>query len=100
MISEQLNKIEKFSKNNFFDYSRNYKFQGITSMPYEAFIGYVSSIPKTLFLIHKNMVFDRNTITDSFYEVWSFDENGNSKKIEVEQLEPNFFKDIQVIKTI
>jgi hypothetical protein len=100
MISEQLNKIEKFSKNNFFDYSRNYKFQGRTSMPYEAFIGYVSSIPKTLFLIHKNMVFDRNTITDSFYEVWSFDENGNSKKIEVEQLEPNFFKDIQVIKTI
>jgi hypothetical protein len=69
-------------------------------MPYEKVVAKSDKFPNNLFLIHKNMIFGRNSITDSSYDVWKFEMDGKSKKEEVENLGRDFFKSLKVIKTI
>ena len=47
------------------------------------------------------MIFERNSISDSSYDVFTFDMNGNYiKKESVEELGHDFFRDMKVIKKV
>ena len=47
------------------------------------------------------MIFDRNSVCDSSYDVYSFDRNGNYvRKEEVEELGRDFFTTMKVIKKL
>jgi hypothetical protein len=101
MTSALLNKINIKSKQAKFEASRNYKGHGKSSVPYEELVVLASSFPDFIFLVHKNMIFDRNSVADSSYEVYSFDRNGNYiRKENLEDLGSGFFMNMKVIKKL
>ena len=98
-ILDLLNKIVSKSKNFRLQAAKNYKNQGMTVVPYESTIAYSEKFPENLFLINKNMIFDKS-IEDSSYDVWKFDEKANYKKIDAIEFDRDFFKNLKIIKTI
>lgn len=99
MTSNLIDKITKKSKNMLFEFSKAYRPQGKSCLPYEELIATHPDHPDFIFLVHKNMIFDRGSICDSSYSVFSFDKEGEYVRKEDEQ--PNsFFKKLQVIKKI
>ena len=101
MTSEIINKIDQKSKQEKFESSKNFKSNTNTCVPYEQEIGVSPLFPEFIFLVHKNMIFERNSISDSSYDVFSFDMNGNYvKKESVEELGHDFFRDMKVIKKV
>ena len=100
-ITELLDKIEKKAKEFRFKATRNYKANHKSSYPYEELIVKNEKYPNFLFLVHKNMIFERNSISDTSYDVFTFDMNGNYiKKESVEELGHDFFRDMKVIKKV
>lgn len=101
MTSDLINKITAKSKQALFEASRSYKGHARSSMPYEQEIVVVDKYPDFIFLVQKNMIFERNSISDSSYDVFSFDKNGNYvRKEDVADLGWDFFKDMKVIKRL
>jgi hypothetical protein len=101
MTSALINKINEKSKKAKFEASRNYKGHGQSSVPYEELVVLNSTYPDFIFLVHKNMIFDRNSISDSSYDVYSFDRNGNFvRKEKLEDLDSKFFMNMKVIKKL
>jgi hypothetical protein len=101
MTSELINKINQKSKQAKFEASRNYRSNAISCMPYEEVVVLSPKYPDFIFLVHKNMIFDRNSVCDSSYDVYSFDRNGNYvRKEEVEELGRDFFTTMKVIKKL
>jgi len=101
MTSQIMNKIEKKSKDLNFHESMNYKQQGTMSINYEAVIVKCNKYPDFYFLVHKNMIYNNHTLVDSEYEVLSFNKDGDYiRKEDVSELGRQFFRDMQVIKTI
>jgi hypothetical protein len=101
MTSALLSKIDIKSKQAKFEASRNYRGHGQSSVPYEELVVLNTAYPDFIFLVHKNMIFDRNSISDSSYEVYSFDRNGNYiRKENLEDLGSGFFMSMKVIKKL
>lgn len=98
-ILDLLNKIISKAKNFRLQASKNYKNQGITVVPYESIIAYSEKFPENLFLINKNIIFDKS-IEDSSYDIWKFDEKANYKKIDAIEFDKDFFMNLKTIKTI
>jgi hypothetical protein len=99
MTSSLIDKITTKSKNMLFDSSRSYKSQGPSCVPYEEVIVTHHAYPDTYFLVHKNMLFNRGTVCDTSYSVYSFDKEGEFIKQE-EDKPVSFFRDMEVINTI
>lgn len=98
---ELLDKVEKKAKEFRFKATRNYRSNAKSFYPYEEIIVKNEKYPDFLFLVHKNMIFERNSISDSSYDVFTFDMNGNYVKREsVEELGHDFFRDMKVIKKV
>jgi len=98
---ELIEKIGKKAKEFRFKATRNYKSNHQSSIPYEEVIVKNEKYPDFIFLVHKNMIFERNSISDSSYDVFTFDMNGNYiKKESVEELGHDFFRDMKVIKKV
>ena len=96
-----ISKITQKSKLEKFDASKKYKSNGNCSMPYEEIIVLNSKYPDFIFLVHKNIMFERNSISDSSYCVFSFDKKGNFVRQEnPTELGFQFFKDMRIIKKI
>ena len=72
-----ISKITQKSKLAKFDASKNYRSNATSTMPYEELIVLNNKYPDFIFLVHKNIIFERNSITDSSYHVYSFDKQGN-----------------------
>lgn len=101
MISEILNNITNKSKRLVFESSRNYKGHGIATVPYEEVIVFNNDYTDKIFLVHKNMIMDRNSISDSSYNVYSFDKKGDFLGEEdVAKLGQKFFINMQVVEVI
>lgn len=81
----------------FFNASKSYRTQGRSILPYEALI---AENDKKMYLVHKNMIFDRGTIEDSSYDVWRITDKMELIKEDVEKLGAAFFKKLKTIKEI
>jgi hypothetical protein len=99
MISDLITKIRQKSKLLKFESSRNYRSNAKSEVPYEELIVLNSEYPDFIFLVHKNMIFDRNSISDSSYTVLSFDKDGNFVKKE-QDLDIDFFTNMKVVKKL
>lgn len=99
MNSNSIEKITRKSKNMLFESSKAYRSQGRSCVPYEEVIATHPDHPEFIFLIHKNMIFDKGSICDSSYSVFTFDLDGNYLKKEDDQT-VSFFRQIKVIKKI
>jgi len=98
---ELLDKVEKKAKEFRFKATRNYRSNSKSVYPYEEIIVKNEQYPNFLFLVHKNMIFERNSISDSSYDVFTFDMNGNYvKKESTEELGHDFFNNMKVIKKV
>ena len=62
MISDLITKIRQKSKLLKFESSRNYRSNAKSEVPYEELIVLNPEYPDFIFLVHKNMIFDRNSI--------------------------------------
>ena len=92
MTSELINKINQHSKLSKFNASKDYRSNSKSCVPYKEYIVTNEKYPNKYFLIHENMIFDRNSICDSSYDIWSFDENGDLiKKEDTQELGFEFF---------
>jgi len=101
MTSEMITNIDRKSKVIKFQASKNYKSNAKSTMPYKEVIVLSPKYPELIFLVHENMIFERNTTTDSSYEVYSFDKNGEYlKKESVEELGREFFKTMKMVKKL
>lgn len=101
MTSELINKIDQKSKLTKFQASRDYKAHGRSCMPYEELVVMSETYPDYIFLVHKNMIFERNSICDSSYDVYSFSKYGEFVKQEnVDELGKEFFRNMKVIKKL
>lgn len=100
MISrESLDKIVRKSKNLLWESSRAYNSQGRSCVPYEELIVSSPRYPEQYFLVHKNMIFEKGTICDSSFSVFSFDKDGNLLDKE-DITDTEFFRTMQVLKKI
>jgi hypothetical protein len=99
MISDLITKIRQKSKLLKFESSRNYRSNAKSEVPYEELIVLNSEYPDFIFLVHKNMIFDRNSISDSSYTVLSFDKDGNFVRKE-QDLDIDFFTNMKVVKKL
>jgi hypothetical protein len=101
MTSEILHKINTKSKQAKFQASRDFKRNTHTSVPFEEVVVLSPKHPDSFFLVHKNMVFDKSSLCDSSYNVFSFDKEGNYKKTEdVKDLGREFFRTMKVLKKL
>lgn len=101
MTSEILHKINTKSKQAKFKASRDFKRNTHTSVPFEEVVVLSPMHPDAIFLVHKNMVFDKSSLCDSSYDVFSFDKEGNYKKTEdVKDLGREFFRTMKVLKKL
>jgi hypothetical protein len=101
MTSEILHKINSKSKQAKFTASRGFKKNTHTSVPVEEVIVLSPKYPNFIFLVHKNMIFDRSSLCDSSYDVLSFDKEGNFIKSEdVKDLGREFFRTMKVLKKL
>jgi len=96
-----ISKITQKSKSEKLQASLNYSSNAKSTMPYEELIVTNNKYPNFIFLVHKNMIFERNSISESSYRVYCFDKQGNL----VREEDPNklgfeFFKDMRIIKKI
>ena len=94
-----ISKIESKAKNFLFFNSKNYKNQGESLMPYESIIAFSQEFPNSLFLINKNIIFNKG-IEDSSYDIWKFDKKGNYKKLNPILFDKKFFRELQTVKKI
>jgi hypothetical protein len=99
MISDLITKIRQKSKLLKFESSRNYRSNAKSEVPYEELIVLNPEYPDFIFLVHKNMIFDRNSISDSSYTVLSFDKDGNFVRKE-QDLDIDFFTNMKVVKKL
>ena len=99
MTSSLIDKIETKAKNLLFEANRGYRPQGPTCVPYEQLIVTNPSYPDMYFLVNKNMLFNRGTVCDTSYTVYSFDKDGEFIKEEDEK-PLSFFRDMEVINII
>ena len=100
-MTSAYSKIVSKSKALKFEASRNYRSNADSSMPYEELIVVNEKYPDTYFLVHKNMLFHRSSISDTSYDVYSFDKEGNYIKREsVEELGLDFFRNMKQIKKV
>jgi hypothetical protein len=99
MTSDLANKVESTARHLRFQQSKEHKSQGQATLTYESIVGFHFDYPKNLFLINKNMIFNKG-LEDSSYDVYKFSENGSYKKIPTETLDRSFFNSIKTIKTI
>ncbi len=96
-----ISKITQKSKLAKFEASKNYKSNAKCSMPYEQLIVLNTKYPDFIFLVHKNMIFERNSMSDTSYCVYSFDKKGNFiKEEDPNKLGFDFFRDMRIIKKI
>jgi hypothetical protein len=101
MTSEILYKINEKSKRAKFESSKNFKLNTHTSMLYEQEVVLCPKYPDFIFLIHKNIIFDKKSVCDSSYDVFTFDKQGNYLKTEdVKDLGHEFFRTMKVIKKL
>lgn len=101
MTLESINKINQKSKELKFEASRNYKSHSTSSVPYEELVVISPNFDEKIFLVHKNMIFERNSIGDSSYSVYSFDDSGKYiQKEDVSELGKEFFRTMKVIKKL
>ena len=99
--SELIKKVEQKAKEIRFKAIRNYHQTNRSSYPYEEVIVMSDEYPKFVFFVQKNAIFERNSISDSSYDVFSFDMDGNFvRKESVEELGHDFFKNMKVLKKI
>lgn len=100
MISDLIIKIDRKSKEVKFKASKNYKSNGRSNpMPYEEVVVLSDMFPDNIFLVHKNLIFERNSIGDSSYDVFSFDKEGNFLE-EKDGLSKEFFRTMKVVKKL
>jgi hypothetical protein len=99
MTSDLINKVESTARRLRFQGSKDYKNQGHTKLNYESDIAFNMDYPKNVFLINKNMIFEKG-LKDSSYDVFKFDEDGKYEKMPVQSVDLKFFNKIKVIKTI
>jgi hypothetical protein len=101
MTSEILYKINEKSKRAKFESSKNFKQNTHTSMLYEQEVVLSPKYPDFIFLVHKNIIFDKSSVCDSSYDVFTFDKQGNYLKTEdVKDLGREFFRTMKVIKKL
>jgi hypothetical protein len=101
MTSEILNKITTKSKQAKFMASRDFKKNSHTSIPFEELVVISPKYPDSIFLVHKNMVFDKSSLCDSSYNVFTFDKEGKYIKSEdVKDLGREFFRTMKVLKKL
>jgi len=99
MTSDLKNKIESTARHLRFQGSKDHRSQGPSKVNYESDIAFNMNYPNNLFLINKNMIFDKG-LEDSSYDVFKFEEDGSYKKVPTESLSFEFFNNLKVIKTI
>jgi hypothetical protein len=101
MTLEKIDKIVSKAKQMRFQASRGYNTHSASSLPYEQLIVVSNDYPNFIFLVNKNMHFERNSINDSSYDVITFDKNGEYvKKEDVADFDRSFFRDMKVIKKV
>jgi hypothetical protein len=101
MTSEKIDKIASKAKEMRFQASRGYSTHAASSLPYEQLIVVCDDYPDFIFLVNKNMHFERNSINNSSYDIISFDKNGDYvKKEDVADFDRSFFRDMKVIKKV
>jgi hypothetical protein len=101
MTSEKIDKIVSKAKQMRFQASKGYKAHATSSLPYEQLIVVSTDYPDFIFLVNKNLHFERNSINDSSYDVISFDKEGNYvRKEDVSDFDTKFFRDMKVIKKV
>lgn len=101
MTSEIMHKINTKSKQAKFMASKDFKKNSHTSVPFEESVVVSPKYPDSIFLVHKNMVFDRSSLCDSSYDVFTFDKEGNFIKSEdVKDLGLEFFRTMKVLKKL
>lgn len=101
MTSELEHKIFRLSKDIKLQKNMSYKINDMTDISFEADICSSPLYPKNVFLIHKNMIFNKGTIHDTEYEIHKFDINGKYVgRVNKSMLKPTFFASIHVIKHI
>lgn len=94
-------KINQKSKWLKFQASRNYKANADSKLPYEELIVTSDMFPDKLLLVHKNLIFGRNTVQDTSYEVFSFTKDGDFIQEEnVIDLGREFFRTMVTIKKL
>jgi hypothetical protein len=98
MISNLIDKITRKSKQFLLQASRDYQAQKKSCVPYEELIVTNEKYPDYYFLVHKNMIFDKGSICDTSYNVYSFDKDG--EYVKKEEMDLDFFRTNKVIKII
>jgi len=100
MTSKTLHKIEE--KANEFRLKASLKYKGGEDcVPYKETIVSNDKYPDFFFLVTENMIFKANSLRDSCYEVFSFNDDGDYvKKEDVAELGKSFFKQMKEIKTL
>lgn len=99
MILELINKIDQFSREKKLQASLKYRSSKPACVPFEEFIAVSPSEENKVYLVHKNIIFENNSICDSSYTIYVFDENGNYLK-EEKDIEKSFFNSLEVVKKL
>lgn len=101
MTSQIFYKINQKSKRVKFEAAKDYRGNSKSTMPYEEVVVISELYPDNLFLVHKNMIFDRNSVCDSSYNVYKFDKEGNFiSEEDIKELGLNFFRTMKEIKKL
>lgn len=101
MTSELEHKIIRLSKDIKLSKNMSFRVNDMTDISFECEICRSPLYPQNVFLIHKNMIFNKGTIHDTEYEIHKFDNNGKYVgKVNKGMLKPTFFSSIHVIKHI
>ena len=101
MTSDLMTKIRKKSKQFLLSANRDYHRNSGAVMPYEEVVVLCNKYPDFIFLLHKNMIFERNSIADSSYDVFCFDKEGNYiGKEDILELGNDFFHNLQEVKKL
>lgn len=101
MIFDTLNKLTSFSKQHFFQSSKDFSRKMDSYIPINRYIAINKDYPENIFLVHENMVFKNNSISDSSYDIWISDLEGeNIDKFDLMKSSIDFMQKLQVIKNI
>lgn len=100
MTTELIHNIDIYSKKVKMNHSLS-KNRDISYVPYEEIVVVNQTYPNKYFLIHKNIVYKNNSIHDSKYEVYGFDDDGKMiGEQDLKKLGKKFFREMKVVKRL
>lgn len=101
MITDLVHNINQISKKVKLTHSMSYNLHSKCCVPYEQLIVTNDSFPNKYFLVHKNLVYQNHSLSDSSYEIFEFNNIGKLLgEKNVTELGKKFFREMKLMKRL